>query len=350
MMQEIIIKMAGCLLLALGLGFLFGWLIKSILAKTKFGERIEELELDLARSNELIAEADAETAHVKTQLTSAKGDLEARTKRTEELESHLNSYKSQLDALSHEKAQKEAETSSLKLALSQKEEELKTLEEVQNSYALLKDNHEKLNLEHSLHKQEVEKLSRMVDTYKESEARLKESEAKLKEDKSKQENKLKELELTANELSTKVDTYKNQEVQLRDEKASYEKAIKEATSSLEEKEGAISQKLADKMRELEQLQLENSTLSQKLNHTESELKKVSSITPSKTIETKETPTFDKAESLVQNDTQTIKNTHQAEEGGFMRFAKKTFKKIMESGDEINKKADNVIDEYKKQNR
>ncbi len=46
-MQELIIKMVICLLVALALGFLFGWLLKRAFANEKYSTIVDKLEADL---------------------------------------------------------------------------------------------------------------------------------------------------------------------------------------------------------------------------------------------------------------------------------------------------------------
>ncbi len=43
-MQELIIKMALCLLIALAIGFLFGWLLKRAFTRDKYTTQIEPLQ------------------------------------------------------------------------------------------------------------------------------------------------------------------------------------------------------------------------------------------------------------------------------------------------------------------
>ena len=379
----IITKMVVCLLVAIALGFLFGWLIKRAFANEKYKPMIEDLEITLAQSKEALKKSEDESELIKEQFLTTQNELETSSQKVTKLqddivgkESHIKEIQ-QVSNLLHTKLDnnnKELETVTKK-SHNQEEE----MHRVKEHHTLLQEQVSNLTQEQSAKHQELDNLSIMIDDYKTNET-------KLLDEKKAQEGKVTELQATLNEkniaalelnnkvkeidnLHIMISDYKANETKLLDEKKAQEGKVTELQATLNEKNIAALE-LDNKIKEIDILNQKNSELSENLKQAQESTQKYKnslkdfgkrvaenkSVTPQEVGHTIKNDTdegfFDKLEHSVKENisdklntsTSTLKSKN--DNFNFMKFAKKTLGKITETGDDINAKADKVIQEYK----
>jgi len=166
-----------------------------------------------------------------------------------------------------------------------------------------------------------------------------------------------------------ISDYKANETKLLDEKKAQEGKLTELNTTLNEKNMAALE-LNAKIKEIDTLNLKNSALSESLKKAEETTLTYKSslenfekrVAENKSVTPKEVGQlikddgnegfFDKLEHSVKENISdkftTASNTmkSKSDDFDFMKFAKKTLDKITETGDDINAKADKVIQEYK----
>ncbi len=331
-MQELIIKMAICLLIALALGFLFGWLLKRAFANEKYGTIIETLESDLTKSKDALKMSEEESTLIKEQFINVQNELETSSRKTTELEDRLSDYSAKLSMLKSNVEDRESRI--------QEEQKQKSLLQTQ----LDEKHHEfKKVLKESANQNEV------INRVKEHHTLLQGELTKLKEVK---DSRDKELE----KLSIMIDKHKANEVKLLDEKKAKEGKLIELESILNEKKIAAIE-LKSKVKEMDALKQKNTLLQETLNQTQISLKEsedntkryknsLKNVTPDEI----EKRFFDKLEQAAQNRTYEKFNSGTKDDINLIKLAKKALHYVADTNEEINKNADDVIKKYKEKYR
>ncbi len=281
-MQELIIKMVFCLLVALALGFIFGWLIKRAFSNEKYRPIIEDLEGTLAESNYALKKSEDESNLIKEQFVTSKEDLDVTTLKVTELEEHLGNYQTKVIKLEGDVKGKEShiqevlQVSNLlhtQLDDGKKELDLLTkkshnqqekMDRIREHHTLLQNQVDKLTQDKEIKEQELGKLSIMIGDYKTNEQKL------LDETKA-QEGKLTELKTTLNErniaalelghkvkeidkLHIMITDYKSNEEKFLDEKKAQAGKLTELHATLNEKNIATLE-LGNKVKEIDKLHI-----------------------------------------------------------------------------------------------
>jgi len=306
-MEEIILKMLGCLVAALTLGFIFGWLIKRAFDKENYEPKIEALEASLSNNKTLLEDAEKESTLIKEQFLTTKDALEISNTKVSSLQTTLENKELDLASAITRKTSLEAELNKTTVNMQSQVEETARVKE---HHALLKNEMTKLEQDKGHMQQELAKLSQLLSDTKDSEASLKETN-------SAHENKLQELKQVLNEKN------------------------------------AAAMELNTKIKEIDRLNLKTSALTTELESAKSELNKAEETTLKyknalndieKRITENKTVTHQEVGHIINNSDKL--NTAKSEGFDFKTFAQKAIKKITETGDDINKQADKVIQEYK----
>ncbi len=380
-MEELIIKMLICLLIALALGFLFGWLLKRAFTKEKYSPIIDKLEADLTQSKEALKIREEETMLIKEQFMHAQNELETSSLKITEFEDKFHDYNAKLSMFESNIEEREAriqeeqkQKSFFQTQLDDKQHEFEKLVQesasqneminrLKEHHVLLKNELTKVKESKYSKEQELEKYSIMIEQYKENEIKLQDEkkiqEAKLEELKS----SLNEKNLVAVELENKVKKseninieiakYKENEIKLLDEKKAKEGKLVELESILNEKKIAAIE-LRNKVKEMDTLKQKNSALTETIKQIETDFKEAqekvhayeNSIKNLKNNSLKEDEKglFNKPEEAT---TTQIQDEKSIQEGfGWVKFAKKALHYVSDASEEINKNADKVIKEYK----
>lgn len=219
-MEELIIKMAVCLLAALALGFLLGWFIKRAFAREYYEPRIEELELNCAQDKSLIQEQEQESALIKEQFMSAKNDLDTSALQLTQAKEHIVSYKTEITTLKNHLSEKELQVQDAKQLLDTKEKEIANkiaeLGRVKEHHALLKGQVDTLTQEQHSKDEDINKLSLMADNYKSDYTKLLEEQSSHHEQLTSLKNTLNERNLATVDLEKRIRevTAKNHQMSL----------------------------------------------------------------------------------------------------------------------------------------
>ncbi len=335
-MQELIIKMALCLIVALAIGFLFGWLLKRALTKSKYEPQIETLQAQLAQSKH----HEKTLKLVKDKLLTTQEQLEASNHKAQELDEHITNSQTKLSLLESNLANRESiikemqqESELLQTEVAEKEEALK------EAVAQSSNNNEMVNRlkeHHALLQEELQKVTQERDRLSTTIATLKANEKKYQDEKIAYEEKISTLQTavqekdetndTLNQLQNTIASYKANEEKMRDEKRAIEGKLAELESALNEKKIAAIE-LRSKIKEMDALKEQNSMLHDQL--TKAQEQNRASLTDI---------------SITQQEL-----TSQIEEKkGFdiRKLAQKAFDYIPKSSEEIKRNADRVIEEYK----
>ncbi len=351
-MEELILKMAACLLAALALGFVLGWLIKRAFANEKFGAQIEELEINLAKQKDQLVESQKESDHIKQQFLSNQEVLNATNLKMRSMEDNIQAYEEKITALEHSAKEKEAlllnkEKESKQIQqkfaditpqLEQKKKEvashLEELTRVKEHHTLLKDEVDKLKREQALKEQELTSLNQQIEEFKANKSSLLEGQRAKEQKISQLESSINEKNIASIELNNKVkeiDALNQKSSALKDTLRQTELTLQDTEETLQSTKQAL-QKTAQ---ESEQYKLKVQTLETTLH------KQAADITKS------DTHTSHTAPSTVSTEHSSTSKIEGKEDGfDFMGFAKKTLKKITETSDEIIAKGDKAIKEHK----
>jgi len=381
-MQELIMKMILCLLVALALGFLFGWLVKRAFTKEKYEPMITELETKLADNKEALKHSEEEAQLIKEQFICTKDDLDISTLKATEMEEHLADSQTKVVKLEADIKGKESHihevlqvSNLLHTQLDDCKKELEIIAKkshsqeeemgrVKEHHILLQNQVSKLTKDKDIKEQEFDKLSIMIGNYKSNEQ-------KLHEERRAQEGKVTELQATLNEkniasleLGHKVKEIDELHIMITDYKANEQKLL-DAIKVQEAKVTELNSKIKDMDILNDQLALSQTKLQQaeeralKYKNSLADFEK--KITENKNVTAQEVEQsiqddehegfFGTLEHAVKEDnseklntTSTRKPTNEGFD--FIKFAKKTLDKITKTGDDINIKADKVIQEYK----
>ena len=345
-MQELILKMVLCLVIALAIGFLFGWFLKRAFTKKQYGTRIDALQADLAESKTKDKMKEEELSLLKEQLLTTQESLETSSHKSNQLEEHLRTYQAKLSMQESNIQDRESiiqkeqeEKNLLRTQVDEKHQELEkiliqsanqneVINRVKEHHALLKAEVTKLTTEKT---QELDKLSIMI-------ASLKENEKKLQDEKKVQEHKIKELQNSAKEidkLHTIIASYKEKEAKILDEKKAKESKLLELESVLNEKKIAAIE-LRSKVKEMDILKQKNGELNAQLKEAQEQ---------ATTYKNKIVALQNSQEDFINQPVHTSKEK-KTERFDFMKFAKKALHYVPDTNEEINKNADKVIKEYK----
>ncbi len=337
-MEELIVKMIGCLLAALALGFLFGWFIKRAFAKETYEPKIEELEQTLAHNTEIIHETQQESQQIKHQFLTTRDNLEEANTKTAQLQEQLSGYQDQLKTTQKNLEVKEQEVEEKFTEISHLHTEL---EKSKNSLQEL----DRVKEHHSILKAEITKL----------------------------QQKQNEKELEVAQLSQLLSQHADKEAALLEEKNGYQAKLTELESLLHTKNMAALE-LENKAKEIDSLNIKNSELNEKLQQSQiqstandhnlakldKKQKEIDTLTQEnsrlqsylKQAETAYTELEHKAQQSLQSAKERMQDTSlhhisaKKRNFDFMTFAKTTLRKITETGEEVTQKADQAIDAYK----
>ena len=345
-MEELIVNMVGCLLGALGLGFLFGWFIKNAFAKEHYEPKIEELKLNCARNKDMIAETEKERALIKEQFLSTQDELKTSSLRIDNLEDELETNKTKIISLENELQEKQLEikeqievNNGLNSKITDIQTQLDAKTKESNSHA---QEVTRVKEHHMLLQKQVTTLSKEIDI------------------------KTKELD----DMTIMIGKQKENEQKLLSEQSNYKNKLNELTNTINQKNIA-SLELTKKVKEIDTLNLKSNELTEKLNQAQeretkykgaleeiknkiSDHKSVSPQEVDNIIETEKTEgLLSKLEHTIKGNISTISdklNTSKISTGkegfNFMKFAKKALNNITETRKEIDRKADEAIEEYK----
>jgi len=369
-MEELILKMAACLLAALALGFVLGWLIKRAFANEKFGTQIEGLEIDLAQQKEQLLEREKETEHVKQQFLSNQEVLHATSLKMGSLEENVAAYEDKITTLHHtiqEKENilenKEKEHAKINQRLTEitpqleekKKEAMSHLEElarVKEHHTLLKDEVSKLKSEQTLKHQEFDSFKRQIEDFKASESKLLEEQHAKEQKISQLQSSINEKNIASIELNNKVkeiDVLNQKTSELKDKLRDTEQVLQKTVLESDALNHQTSQ-LKDKLRSTEEIlqktAQENTHYKKSVQELETTINKqeadISKIQKHTSHSTAASPAYTAATKSIVTPSVEMKN----EGFDFMRFAKKTLKKMTETSDEIIAKGDKALKDYK----
>lgn len=281
-MQELIIKMVFCLLVALALGFIFGWLIKRAFSNEKYGVIVEDLETNLTHNKAALKKSEEESQLIKEQFVTSKEELDVSTLKVTQLEEHLSNYQTKVTKLEDDVKGKESHVQEVlqvsnllhtQLDDGKKELDLLTkkshnqqekMSRIREHHTLLQNQVDTLTQDKEIKEQGLGKLSIMIGDYKTNEQKL------LDETKA-QAGKLTELETTLNErniaalelghkvkeidkLHIMITDYKSNEEKFLHEKKAQEGKLTELHATLNEKNIATLE-LGNKVKEIDKLHI-----------------------------------------------------------------------------------------------
>ena len=221
-MEEIVIKMAACLLIALMLGFLFGWLIKAILAKEKYGAKIDDLTFDLKENRESLVAAYKEEKEIKATLLDSQNSLYTGKLKSAIIGHNLKSVETELSSV----------IEGITTLASEKELLMKDFDQEKEKHALLQDKYDKLALNSSLQKEEIEAFKEDINKKEQAQKQLTQEIEKEREKHT--------LLKTEYEALTADNALKNSEVETFKENISKkEQELIEIKTQLEDKEKVL---------------------------------------------------------------------------------------------------------------
>jgi chromosome segregation ATPase len=344
-MEELILKMAACLLAALALGFVLGWLIKRAFANEKFGTQIEELEMRLAKQKEQLAESQKESAHIKQQFLSNQEILDTTNLKMNTMQEDIVDYKEKITELKQmikerelllSKREKESEQIQQRFAeiapqLEKKNQEIMSHQEeltrVKEHHNLLKDEVNNLKNEHELKSQEFANLNRQIEE-------LKANEKILLEDQYAKEQKIQQLQSSINEKNIASIELNNKVKEID--------ALNQKSALLKDKLDKTELTLQDTKQQLQKIVQESEQYKQKIHTLKATLHE-----QSEAISKAEKEVIGRVHNNEAYDSKSTPETEVKDDGfDFMGFAKKTLKKITETSDEIIAKGDKAIQEHK----
>jgi chromosome segregation ATPase len=376
-MEELVLKMLFCLVAALLIGFLFGWLITRASAKGRYQEEIDEINNELIDKNveidnlarelsnhqelkkNLLADLEIKETELsglhdvvgrqKNDLLAVKSDLDLKAKKVQELEKVIPSFESKVATLEDAYNAKNSkiveleadynnlrsEIGSLQIEQDKKDEEIQKLINEKNSYEAKVKELEKIVNQKNIASLELDQKVKEIDQYARENSKLKDNLNELN-------SKLESFQSELHEKDRKLSEVQNQ-LQERDSKLSnYQSELKNnnidqnALSDLNDKYSRLQEEIRAAREEAESYKRSLAQSESRVQELQTSLKNSSTVNYEPTYQATPTPKPH------------INADLESDEGGFsfIKLAKDTISKLTDSGEDIIKKGDDAIDNYK----